>query len=298
MPISFYVIELGCDAFALYCLYNAWKQGTRWLVTVIAASIFGIAVELYFTNTEPGSTHSYYTYGKFLVMVGWTVEKVPLWVGLGWGSIVYASIWTADRLKIPLIAKTTLAGLLAVNIDLSLDPIAELMGFWTWHNVTPKENYYGVPFDNFLGWLMIVGSYAFCLLLLFDKLPSHWKSTQYWVPVVAILPAILLTAGGQLALDQIYQLAHQQIGPFMVIIALAIGVTVTFGHCYRRDLEPNPCVLSLPVFYHLLLLGELVFTGKYRTDASLVVIIPVDLFVAFTAFAWYSLDRIFPQKLG
>lgn len=294
MPASFYVIEFGCCAFALGCYINAWKQGRRWFMTILAATLFGLGVELFFLWSEYGSTkNAYYTYGNFMVMIGWSKYKVPLWVGLGWGSIAYASIWSANRLNIPIGGKTALSALLAVNIDLSLDPIAELMGFWTWHNA-PAANYYGVPFDNFLGWLMIVGTYALSLLFLFDKIPKTWKGVEYWVPFVAMVPALLLTAGGQWILNKVYAWAGQQVVPFMAIIGVAVAISVYWGCRNPRNLEPNWCVLALPVFYHLLLLGIIILTGKYLTMASLVVIVPVDLFLAFTAFAWNSLDRIFP----
>lgn len=296
MPTSFYVIEIGCCAFTLWCFVNAWKQGKRWFMTIAAATLFGLGVELYFLYSEYGSKeHAYYTYGNFMVMIGWSKYKVPLWVGLGWASIVYVSIWTADRLAIPIIAKTALAGLLAVSIDLSLDPIAGLMGFWTWHNA-PPANYYGVPFDNFLGWLMIVGTYALSILVLFDKVPKSWKGTEYYVPFVAMVPALLLTAGGQWVLNKIYTWAGQQVIPFMAIVTVAIAVSVYWGHRCPRNLAPNWCVLGLPVFYHLLLLAIIVFTGRYYDAASLVVIVPVGLFAASTAFSWNSLDQIFPPK--
>ena len=122
---------------------------------------FGLTSELLLVVlADPEGQHN--VYGDFLLMVGPAGEKVPIWVGVGRGSIVYVSTFTAQRLRSPWLLRPLSAGLLAVSIDLSLDPIADRLGFWKWFNVNPL-NYFGVPFDNFVGWFLIVSSFALCV---------------------------------------------------------------------------------------------------------------------------------------
>ncbi len=290
-------MEFTCFVFSGWCLVDAWRRGRRWVVTLLAAVLFGLAAELFFLVTEAGSPRSHYTYGDFLVMLGWGPYLVPLWVATGWGTIVYASLWTVERLHLPILARTAVASLLAVNIDLSLDPVAELLGFWHWHNV-PSGNYCGVPFDNFLGWLMIVGTYVFSWLALFARVPTRWAHRDYWLPLAALVPALLATAVGQLLLNAIYSWSGQQTVPFLVIASGVIAVAGYHGRSSRRDHATNRFVLTLPVFFHLMLLGILLYTGLYAEQAFLVVLIPLNLLIGFSAHAWWSLERLCPTPSG
>ncbi len=295
MTTPFYVVEFGTYLFAACCCYDAWKKGIRWLLVLVAATLFGLGAELFFLVSEHDSLQgASYSYGQFVAMIGWSQFEVPLWVGLGWGCIVYACIWTAELLSPRLSVRPVIAGLLAINVDLSLDPIAEHFGFWKWHNV-PAQNYYGVPFDNFLGWLLIVGSYTWSLAILSRSLPRSWKGQDYWLPFAGLIPALLVTMLGQQALNLIYAWGGNQEIPFVVICAAATAIAVHFGVRASRDRKPHWVILALPVYFHLLLLSLLLCLGAYRALASLLVVIPMSLFVGFIAFAWPYLDHLFPE---
>lgn len=296
MSATFWIIEFSTYAYCAWCLYDSWKRGHQWLLTLIAAAVFGVGVELYFLTTEDGNQKgAYYTYGQFAVMLGWAQHKVPLWVGLGWGCILYASVWTAELLSEGGPVRPLAAGLLALNIDLSLDPIAEQLGFWQWHHV-PEINYYNVPFDNFLGWMLIVGSYSWSSALLFRKVPLSWKWRGYWIPFAALVPALALTMLGQWLLNWIYGWAGNQALPFMVLTGASTIGAVYYGARARRNRAPNPVALAMPLYFHALLFVMLIVTGAYRSNATLIVVIPVCLFVGFTAFAWPSIDKLFPTN--
>lgn len=296
MTAPFYFIEFATYLFALFCWYNAWKSGRRWFFSVIAATLFGIGAEIFFLYTEHQSLQgAHYTYGTFLAMVGWSQFKVPLWVGIGWGCIAYVCARTAGLLTEHLAIRPMVAGLLAMNIDLSLDPVAEHFGFWKWHNA-PALGYFGVPFDNFIGWIMIVGSYAWSLGLLERKLPSTCKGQDYWAPFLALVPALATTMLGQQVLNWIYAWAGGQAIPFVVICAVLTATSIYSGVTASRDGRPQWTIVALPVYYHAVQLGLLLFAGAYRALPALLVVIPCSLFVGFTATAWPYLDRIFPER--
>src|SRR5947208_340768 len=139
MHWSFSVIELSVFALAVVLLLHAKRQGNQSLSTLLVGIVFGPTLELLLVSRAGSS----YRNGAFRVRLGFE-HKEPRWVGSGWGSMLYAASWTAYRLSLPRFLRPLAVGLLAVNIDLSLDPIAEKLGFWTWLQ-PPAVNLYGVP---------------------------------------------------------------------------------------------------------------------------------------------------------
>jgi hypothetical protein len=49
------------------------------------------------------------------------------------------------------------AAVLAVTLDLTMEPVAVRRGLWAW---TPPGPWLGVPVGNFVGWIVIVAAYA------------------------------------------------------------------------------------------------------------------------------------------
>lgn len=256
---------------------------------MLAALSFSLGTELYYLSIEgPDSGHIYYRYGEFLWMLRWGEAAVPVWVGVGWSCILYASMWTTDRLELPLWSGPITAGLLAVNIDLSLDPIAEALGFWTWHE-TPPANYLGVPFDNFVGWLMIVGFYALCWRLLFQLADEReWPARDWWVPWLAIPGALGLIAGSQYLLVGFVYPAMGQAWLFFLLFAVCNAVAFFGGRHCVRDNEPNRVVIALPLAFHGVMIALLL--PLVESHAPLIVIVPTNLVLGMLAFAWPSLD--------
>ena len=50
--------------------------------------------------------------------------------------------------------------LTAIMLDLSLDVIAIRLGFWHW-SIPLDQEWYGVPFENLVGWMLVVFSFSF-----------------------------------------------------------------------------------------------------------------------------------------
>ncbi|HWQ19471.1 MAG TPA: hypothetical protein VN455_06795, partial [Methanotrichaceae archaeon] len=76
-----------------------------------------------------------------------------------------------------------LDGLLALNIDLSMDAVAIRLGMWDWGNGFDYQ-YFGVPYNNFWAWFWVVFSFSFSLRLL-SKLPGFWG--RWFSPAGAII---------------------------------------------------------------------------------------------------------------
>jgi hypothetical protein len=120
-----------------------------------------------------------YEYGCFLVMLG----PVPVVVGVAWGTIIYSVRFFSDNTNLPEWARPVLDGLMALNIDLSMDAIAIRLGMWDWGHGFDHQ-YFGVPYNNFWAWFWVVFSFSASLRLL-SKLPGFWG--RWFSPAGAII---------------------------------------------------------------------------------------------------------------
>jgi uncharacterized membrane protein len=290
MHWSFTVMELSVLALSVVLFRHAKREGKQWLSTYVCGILFGASIELLLVSRAGSS----YRYGEFWVMIG-TTHKVPLWVGVGWGAILYAATWTAQRLAAPRWLRPLAAGLLAVNIDMSLDPIAEKLGFWTWLQ-PPPVNLYGVPFDNFLGWFAIVATYSFYVREGFSRVRPTERHSYLWIPPLSALLAIL----SMLAIGYVASFAYRVMGSqtplFVAVFSAACVLSWQFAKKSRRDVPFSRSILAVPIVMHGLLWALLFLTKSFESEvlSSLIVFIPINFAVGFFAFAWVSLDTLFP----
>lgn len=293
MHWSFYVIEFAVYALALVLVPHARREGKQWVSTYACGVIFGTLLELLIVSRAGAS----YRYGTFVVMLGPEGKQVPLWVGIGWGAILYVSTWTAQRLRLSRVLRPLAAGTLAVNVDLSLDPIAERLGFWDWLS-PPPVNLYGVPFDNFLAWFAIVASYSFFVREGFHRFPPNRMLSFLWVPPLAVVCALLTMIGVQKVAGLLYELPGGQTSVFVAVFGLACWFAWSVALRSRRDLPFSVRVLAVPVGMHGLSWFLLFATKSFEAAllSSLIVFIPVNFFVGFLGFSWVSLDHLFPES--
>jgi uncharacterized membrane protein len=292
MHWSFIVMELSVLALSVVLFRHAKREGKQWLSTYACGILFGTSLELLLVSRAGAS----YRYGEFWLMVGWS-HKVPLWVGVGWGAILYAASWTAQRLALPRWLRPLAAGLLAVNIDMSLDPIAEKLGFWNWLQ-PPPVNLYGVPFDNFLGWFAIVATYSFFVREGFSRVRPTERYSYLWIPPLAALLAIASMVVIGMGASFVYRVTGSQTPLFVGVFSLACVLSWQFAKKSRRDVPFSRSILAVPVVMHGLLWALLFLTKSFESEvlSSLIVFIPVNFAVGFFAFAWVSLDTLFPTQ--
>lgn len=294
MHWSFTVIELSVFALSAVLFRHAKREGNQWLSTYACGILFGTTLELLLVSRAGAS----YQYGEFWLMVGFG-QKVPLWVGVGWGAILYAASWTAQRLALPRWLRPLAAGLLAVNIDMSLDPIAEKLGFWSWLH-PPDVNLYGVPFDNFLGWFAIVATYSFYVREGFTRVSPSEKRSYLWIPPLAALLAIVSMGLIGAVVSVAYRVLGSQTPVFVVVLGGACALSWQFARKSRRDLPFSRSILAVPLVMHGLLWALLFLTKSFQSEllSSLIVFIPVNFAVGFFGYAWVSLDTLFPAPEG
>ncbi|MCB9694205.1 MAG: carotenoid biosynthesis protein [Alphaproteobacteria bacterium] len=172
--------------------------------TVLAASSFGLLVELYFLTFAQG-----YAYGEFTLML----HGAPLWVAAGWGFILAWSLEAAERLPIRRWGVPFVAACMATGLDLMLDPIAEARGWWHWKR--PDPGFFGVSYDNFSGWLVLVASFVGAQVALTARFgTAGWRAVVF--PFLGIPAAIVGVVGVQPLLEA----AYRRVGEGPVFLAL------------------------------------------------------------------------------
>ena len=150
ISIYFVLFELLVYALFLICLRFAWRGGNAEALGLLAGVLFGVILE----SATIRQLNAYH-YGRFLIMLG----DVPLAVGVAWGCIIYSARMFSDASSLPWLARPILDGLLALNIDLSMDAIAIRLGMWDW-GLGMQSQYFGVPWVNFWAWFWVVFSFS------------------------------------------------------------------------------------------------------------------------------------------
>lgn len=287
----FVVMELSAYALSIVLFLHARKEGRRWTSFLLWAMAFGLVVELGLVYSSDN-----YEYGNFLIMLGPEGKKVPLCIGVGWGLMVYAASWTAQRLRQPRLLRPITAGVLAVNIDLSLDPVAEMLGFWHW-NRPADTNVFGVPLDNFLGWFFIVSLFSFFVRELFYRIKPGRAWVDWLMPGLGALLAALVFFVVNTGLDKLYELIGSQLPPFLIVFSLATYTLWNAVFHSRRDLPPALSVLAIPLYFHAILLALFLLTGGAQKPEfnTALLLIPQNMLVGFFAFSWVSIARLFPR---
>jgi uncharacterized membrane protein len=304
-----YVVVVGC---VLWLAIDAAieKRGSRWFATMAGGIIFGEIVEwmnthyVPFLDTHQGCPHSY-CYPDLGPWLDWF--GVPFWIPVGWGGIIYAATWTAGRLQIPWWARSIVSSFLVVTIDFSLDPIANLMNFWTWQY--PAVSFIGVPYDNFIGWYLIVLIYSLSSAFVLRRYDEHWNFAagskltaaetrkSILVQCAAAIGSALVATVALIAVEALLtHLAYSSgasdghTAAIIFMVAVAVGALVTLfvvrgtGDPPDPDQTMNWPALLVPVVIHLACYGLYLGFGEWR-EPMLIAAIPIQLLAGVFVFA-------------
>jgi uncharacterized membrane protein len=257
--LPFLIVEIGAYILALLVLNHARREGIYMVFTILGGILFGFLVEY----TEVRQTHSY-SYGQFLIMLG---GIIPLAVCVGWGLIIYAAVETSNRLQIPVLLRPLLDGLLALSIDLNLDPIAVSLGFWQWEET---GLYFGIPSGNFIGWFVVVASFSALLHLGRRWLPPDEQGLwgQAGLPLVVTPTALLLTY----LIFELYErlaLVDQATAVLLLIVSLNTVAVFSYWRTFQRDYAFAPFVLATPLYFHVYCIGAYIFAAIFSQSLLL-----------------------------
>jgi hypothetical protein len=123
---------------------------------------------------------------------------VPLAVAVVWASIILAALTLAARRGMASAPRRALAaGLIAISLDLLMEPVAVWRGLWRW---TPPGAWLGVPVGNFVGWAVIVAAWCAGVEREAAPLPLPRLAVRRAVLAVASVAALVLVGAAWRAL--------------------------------------------------------------------------------------------------
>ncbi len=265
IPWYFTGIEIGAYVLAVLLLWQAGKQGRYMLLTLVMAMLYGYLLEY----MDIRDYHAY-VYGKFHIMLP---GAVPLAVALSWGMIFYTAVQTSAKLGLPLGRRPWLDGLLAIIIDLCMDPIAAQLGYWEW---TPPGPWLGIPFGNFFGWLVVITALSGVWQFASQRFQA---ATQGLLRQLLILAGVMVVSLGILfvALAAFERLTvtpvlREGLQGIMVLawIIIAAALVAPYYRTFQRDNPVDWPVLALPVFFFSYL-TLMVFTAVQNPSTALVI---------------------------
>ena len=265
--LYFIFFELAIYLQFAICLPHAWKHGKANLLRLFAGIVFGVILELATIRQL-----SAYEYGQFLVMV----LDVPLCIGVAWGCILYSVMEFSDATSLPYFLRPVLDGLLALNIDLSLDAVAIRFGFWDWGQGLTSQ-YFGVPYANFWAWFWVI----FFFSMGYRLFARRGELTRTWAaPFAALTVGLLGVLGTNALIAFIVSDALRPAVVFTLLIAALAAVLILRPRFY---LQPVPALTFwVPAITHVYVLIAGLISGLILAPPFLLLV-----GVVMTAIAFY-----------
>jgi putative membrane protein len=179
----------GC----LVLLYFAWRFGLADAFTFLLLA-GGFAALLDFLNFSVAKTYDYPGQSALWVLTfilfGWTgtcgsclLVAEGILAAPGQDMLTQVHLWW----KVPL-----LTSVLAVLLDLFVDPIAVAAGYWVW--LVKGTVYYEIPLLNFVGWfvLMLLAPLGWILIARQQQRSGGWKAVMAVAALVPLAVAAVL----------------------------------------------------------------------------------------------------------
>lgn len=155
--------ELGTIAIAFVAAYAGAKvYGKEIAAYFLAGAVLWTSI---IENLSVlGNSYTYYTYAglfnaRYPGYLFW-VGEVPLWIELGWVIVAISLFILFHDVLLPgrnAFLQAACAGLVAVNMDFLIDPVAVANNLWQW--IGASIYVLGIPLYNWIGWFLLVFFY-------------------------------------------------------------------------------------------------------------------------------------------
>ena len=228
---------------------------------LLGGLLFGLLLEWVNVRFVTG-----YHYGRFVLML----DSIPIGIGMGWAVIIYSAMLATDRWGLPEADRPFADALLALNIDLGMDAVAFRMGMWTWEFYKPEvrwtADWFGVPFGNFYGWMLVVFLYSTFIRLL--RPAARRKGMLFVAPVASVaLSEVVLYFALQMAMT-LARSGTPTITFFLAPMTIAL-IAVAIGIARTKPVgSAEPIAWIVPLAFHLFFLAML-FTPLPDRPAAL-----------------------------
>lgn len=208
-PVTWLITEVLSVIVFLLCMQHAlrqpdYKTKVFELICFIAGSAIFEHVGVLFTKT--------YTYDQNRIMM---FGEIPLSTLMIESAIVYVAMILFTYLNMPKWTSIWVVGFFSVFMDFSIDPVyindtylmdGVMSGQWNWV-FKYEDTFFGIPFQNFTGWIYMTGFYA-ALIYLFQWLAKKYQkkwldsATPFLAGFLLIVPLLvfgmpLIDGGGK-----------------------------------------------------------------------------------------------------
>jgi uncharacterized membrane protein len=178
--------------------------------------------------------HSGLIYGNYYYtdLLGPKLDEVPILIPLAWFMMIYPSyivanliaegeVVTYDRSLATIFKLSLLSAMVMTAWDLLIDPVLSGPDYhaWIWVDGGP---YYGVPAQNYVGWILTTFTIYFCYRL-YEKM--HAPESQG--PVTMLISSMPLVAYASVMISNSFGSnveGLQVIGPFVMGLPLLIAI--------------------------------------------------------------------------
>jgi uncharacterized membrane protein len=148
---QFLAVEIGLTILYVSCLIYILKKDKTMVLFFVSSTFYALLFENMNILLSYNNVGGYYYNSNFRVFVA----HLPLFVALAWSIIIYSSLKIASSLGLKKQSVPFVAALLVLLVDLSIDVVAIRLNYWFWIGYSFKEGYFGVPANNFIGWLLV-----------------------------------------------------------------------------------------------------------------------------------------------
>jgi decaprenylphospho-beta-D-ribofuranose 2-oxidase len=280
------VAEISVVCFALAMAVHAGKNRGHWPALLLSGMLTGQLGE-YLLVRFADHDLPYYVYRQSTVSLG----DVPLWVGVGWGLVLYAVTWTAWGWSRSTLSRALIAGWLAVSLDISLELAARQAGLWTWiwpQQYLPPVACFGAPFDNFSAWFGFAGLNALLLgagMELTSR--SGRRPLQAWVPYAAAPLTLCILSLLRLPMVGAYEAFHGRGAPHLLVLIPLLALAM---HTLWRErslvarAKPRWLAVSFTAYCHALSLW--LVASRSGSDVLLLATIVINAGLAVILQLW------------
>ncbi|HKV12077.1 MAG TPA: carotenoid biosynthesis protein [Thermoanaerobaculia bacterium] len=344
-PLSFLLFTVAMCVLWLWCLRAAWKVAPYFAFVLLFETLYSFCTE----NLAIRWAKSYY-YGLTLLQIcldrmnaeapRWVSHFVqpaalcssehslciPFAVVAMEAVLIFSTVETSNLLEPPLLVKPFLAGLMALNLDAILDPVASLnewcsnshelsqfkaqgLGLWVWLTSPSKVGYwYGVPLSNYVGWFCSAAALTLTVRLgrrYLIKLQAETRVGQglliaFLVLIGRLLLEIFLLYILGSVLDRSSTLAWQG-GVMLALIGISLAVVLPAWRGFKRDLpfgrdQPlSGALVTAQLFIFVFCLGVLLMNGRLSAGRGSLFAVWLVTFCITTYFVFAPYSRMWFQ---
>ena len=203
---------------------------------------------------------------------------------------MYTARLFTDRFQLPLWSAAALDALLAISVDLSMDAVAYRLHMWHWNwNGTGRNpltaDWFGVPFDNFFGWLMVVFFYS-SVSRLFEEFLLRKKARAVKFALVPLVSVILSQVFLYVMIVYVDVFLEDNFGitPLhrFITFLIVLIIVAAWGKRRRKAAQAALPVITwlVPIWFHFFFFAWLFIGGFYRENVWLVITATVNILLA------------------